>query len=328
MTIAFLCPACSQVLDPSGTTGMVCPACRYEVPHTLGIPDLRAPNAHTSDWDRAIVESMVARFPQATYHELLEIRLKGAPTYGDLLGHEVPYFLTKAERGRRMIEMFQHRLVQYLGPIGNDAALDIGCGSGAGLLALTPAYKRVVGVDPSLPDLLLARKVLDTAGVLNVCLVQAHGQRLPFPDGSFDYTNALNVLEHVFELSGILSEVRRVLKPGGGFGADSRNRFDLFLPEPHVKIRWVGLMPRHWAKYYVRWRRGVQYEGTYLFSLGELRRALHRHFGQQHRVVFPSVHAYGSPSWVNRWLQLVERVPILSNLALWIFPSHLVLAWR
>jgi len=328
VTLSLICPACGRTLDRSLVQRAVCTGCRLEYSETLGIPDLRGPGAVTPEWDVAIVEQMVACYPQATYAELIDIRLRGAPTFGDLIGHEVGYLLTQTERGRRMVGMFQTRLAQYFGPTARAAALDIGCGSGASLPPLGERYDQVVGIDPSLPDLILARKALEIEGVANVQLVQAFGQRLPFPDGSFDYVNALNVLEHIFDLSAVLCEAHRVLRPAGGFGADSRNRFDLFLPEPHVKIRWVGLMPRRWAKSYVQWRKGVGYDATRLLSYAELRRELRGLFRQRYKVVLPYVSAYGSPAWIDEWLSRLERVPILRDLALWVFPSHLVLAQR
>ena len=39
--------------------------------------------------------------------------------------------------------------------------------------------------------------------------------RLPYPDAGIDAVMAFNVLEHIFNYSSLLSEIRRVLKPGG-----------------------------------------------------------------------------------------------------------------
>jgi SAM-dependent methyltransferase len=326
MALTIICLTCGRPLDLSALDVATCSRCGQRYPMTFGIPDLRGPDAVNSPADAAIVEKMLALYPQTEFNELLDIRLRGALTYDDLRGHEIGYILALDERGREMVAMFQKRAAEYFRLLGKAAALDIGCGSGAGLLALGRCYGFVVGVDPSLPDLLLARKALETAGIANFQLVQAYGQRLPFAEHSFDYINALNVLEHVFEPEQLLGEAFRTLRPDGIFAADSRNRFDLFLPEPHVKIRWVGLVPRGWQKRYVRWRLGVGYDATRLLSYGGLRRGLRRSFGRGYRIVFPYVNAYGCPAWVNPWLRRLERLPLLSAIALTVFPSHLALA--
>ena len=63
--------------------------------------------------------------------------------------------------------------------------------------------------------------------------------------------------------------------------------------------------------------------GTYGFEA-----AAQRYFGKSWRIVFPLVTAYGQPPQVDRLLALIERIPGLRTMLLWVFPSHLVLAKR
>jgi SAM-dependent methyltransferase len=81
-----------------------------------------------------------------------------------------------------------------------DAALDVGCGTGSFLPVLARYAEHVVGVDP----------LAEEGGEL----VRASAEDLPFDPGSFDVVVALDVLEHVDDFTA-LSEVRRVLRPGG-----------------------------------------------------------------------------------------------------------------
>jgi cyclopropane fatty-acyl-phospholipid synthase-like methyltransferase len=88
--------------------------------------------------------------------------------------------------------------------------LDLGCG--AGMLALLKRKGVVLtGVDVS-PECVLAarRNGYDTT-------LTAELSHLPFADASFDYVVSLDVLGHVGfeEKDAVLSEVRRVLRPGG-----------------------------------------------------------------------------------------------------------------
>ncbi len=322
------CPSCSQPLEEHEAAPLECRECGQTYSQTLGIPDLRGPGFEDTASDQTIVKLLRDAYKTASYEELLTIRIKNAPTYGDLIGHEVDYLRGEAARSELMIKMFRRQLRSNFGAGNTGTALDLGSGTGTSLPLLAEIFEQVVGLEPSLPECILAKKYLETNGVENVRLVQAYGQHIPFKTGVFDFVSALNVLEHVFELRQVLDEVHRTLGDGGQFAGDSRNRFDLFTPEPHVKIRWVGLLPRKWAPAYVRLRRGVGYESTYLLSYRELKRGLQSAFGHHHRVTFPQVTAYGLSPTLDQWVQRISRIPALNSLTLWVFPSHLALAHK
>jgi ubiquinone/menaquinone biosynthesis C-methylase UbiE len=159
---------------------------------------------------------------------------------------------------------------------GRRVACEIGCGRGDGLPALARDFDHVVGVDVNLPSLLGAAKLISERRLSNVTLVQASAHELPFPDRAFNYIQAINVIEHVFRPQHFFAEIKRVLSPSGVFCGDSRNRFDLFFPEPHAKLMWVGFLPRQLMAPYVRMRAGRSYGGVNLLSYFELERALTR----------------------------------------------------
>lgn len=86
--------------------------------------------------------------------------------------------------------------------------LDVGCGTGANLLLLSQ-YGDAEGVDVSEDALAFCRE----RGLEKVKL--GSGEALPYDDGTFDLVTALDVVEHMDDDLAGLSEMRRVLRPGG-----------------------------------------------------------------------------------------------------------------
>ena len=89
------------------------------------------------------------------------------------------------------------------------AVLDVGCGEGELAARMTQELEAaVVAVDqsPRMVELTRARDV--DARIADV-------QSLPFPDASFDVVLAAWMLYHVPDLPHALSEISRVLRPGG-----------------------------------------------------------------------------------------------------------------
>jgi SAM-dependent methyltransferase len=113
-------------------------------------------------------------------------------------GLEPPYF-----------ELRRRFLREHVRP--RDRTLDLGCGDGrfTGLLAAVGA--RPIGADVAEAALRHARA---TYPEIEFVLVPVDG-RLPLEDGAFDVVWASEVIEHVADTARWLSEVRRVLRPGG-----------------------------------------------------------------------------------------------------------------
>ncbi|HUH36923.1 MAG TPA: class I SAM-dependent methyltransferase [Spongiibacteraceae bacterium] len=106
-----------------------------------------------------------------------------------------------------------------------DRVLDLGCGEGRHVIgAYATADVTAIGVDLSLRDLRTARdRFRDFAEPDNprkqFGLAVTDGLALPFADASFDAVICSEVLEHIPDYRGVLTEIRRVLKPGGLFCA-------------------------------------------------------------------------------------------------------------
>jgi ubiquinone/menaquinone biosynthesis C-methylase UbiE len=95
--------------------------------------------------------------------------------------------------------------------------LDVGCGPGSitrGLAERLPAGQ-VVGLDLSRETLESARRDAAARGLMNLRYEEGSVYELSFPDGSFDVAYAHQVLQHLRERGLALSEMLRVVKPGG-----------------------------------------------------------------------------------------------------------------
>jgi len=94
--------------------------------------------------------------------------------------------------------------------------VEIGCNWGRWCIAAARAGYRPIGIDPSLKGIRAARRVAAQLGVDALYLV-ADGRYLPFPDSVIDQVFSYSVLQHLSKehVQLILTEVHRVLKPGG-----------------------------------------------------------------------------------------------------------------
>lgn len=102
-------------------------------------------------------------------------------------------------------------------------ALDIGCGGGFLAEEFARLGCRVVGVDPSTVSIETARRHATGIG-LDVDYRVGSGEQLPVADGDFDLAYCCDVLEHVTDLDGVVSEISRALRPDGIFLFDTINR--------------------------------------------------------------------------------------------------------
>jgi len=117
--------------------------------------------------------------------------------------------LMTAGLDRRWRDATARRVVRH-----GDAVLDAACGTGDLALAdLRAGAARVVGID-------FSERMLELAAHKSSAIEWVQGDlcRLPFPDGSFQAVTIGFGLRNVADREGALSELRRVLAPGGRLG--------------------------------------------------------------------------------------------------------------
>ena len=114
------------------------------------------------------------------------------------------------------------RLVVQAAPVAG-RVLDVGCGRKGFPLDRAPEQLRLFGVDPD-ESAVACHEILSLRAA-------AHGERLPFTDGSFDLVCCGWVLEHVDRPRGFVSEICRVLAPGG--------RFAFVTPNARNPVTWM-----------------------------------------------------------------------------------------
>ena len=126
--------------------------------------------------------------------------------------------------------------LRKLEPSVGEAILDLGCGTGRIAIAaqeMVGPTGRVVGVDPC-PEMLERAKAL---GLRETCAGSL--EDLPFQDRTFDVVTCGYAIRYAENLERTLSEIRRILRPGGRLLL-----LEMFWPE--------GAFPRLLVAGYVR----------------------------------------------------------------------------
>ena len=119
-----------------------------------------------------------------------------------------------AENETSLINAYYARpaILALAGDVTGRRILDAGCGSGPLFAALRDRGAILTGFDSSAGMLEQARQRLGDGADLQVADL---GSPLPFPDGAFDDVIASLVLHYLEDWGPALTELRRVLTPGG-----------------------------------------------------------------------------------------------------------------
>lgn len=171
------------------------------------------------------------------YSDLAESWWDDSSPFKDLLHLNDPRF-----------RFFERHVSSWQGKV----VLDLGCGGGFVSEELVRRGATVIGVDPAAALVEIARKHAQSEG-MQIDYKVGVGEAIPCADEFFDVVVCVDVLEHVHDLEKVLSEVRRVLKPGGLFLFDTINKTWFSFLWMIVALEWIaGRIPRgthDWRKF-------------------------------------------------------------------------------
>lgn len=131
-------------------------------------------------------------------------------------------------RQRKSFYLWLTRVMNRVRPLSNALLLDVACGEGELVRVARNCGSIAIGIDISATA--LKRSQLRDA-------VLADGEKLPFPEGSFDWVTCIGSLEHYVNPDIGASEIARVLKREGRSCILLPNAYSLFGNIRHVLQR-------------------------------------------------------------------------------------------
>lgn len=165
-----------------------------------------------------------------------------------------------------MRDVWNAQFHQKLSAVGvtvrrGQAVLDVCCGQG-----FLGGYFDARGAEVIFTDLSLhqLRALADRSESAGMCMCNSDILKLPFPDATFNYIVGNSFLHHLSDVPAALTEMRRVVKPGGSV---------LLLHEPSISANWWETFPVSLVKD-TTYRTG--FSDLWQFSASELEALLER----------------------------------------------------
>lgn len=324
----YICPACRVAVSPIAE-GFQCGACGKTYPVICGIPDFRIrPDRYLSFEDeRAKAMRLFEYARRASFEELVDFYYSITDDVPSTLAPKFARYVHDAPRRAT-------RILDILAPEDGDGILlDVGCGSGGGLVAAPGRFAARVGVDIGLRWLVIGQKRLAEMDI-QATLVCADVAALPFADGGFTHIVADDLIEHSYDPEAAIAAMAHQLRPGGKLWVSAINRFWIG-PHPAVHIWGAGLMPKPVRSRVTRMLRGVDsLRNIEMVSSGGILRA-GRRSGMQ--VVLARARSFGAqgaahPSgFVRRIVSIYERLvtwPVFGAILFRIGPAFEILFRR
>lgn len=132
--------------------------------------------------------------------------------------------------------------------------VDVGTGTGFIAAGLAPRAARVIGVDSSPAMLGVAAGNLTALGLANATLVEGSVDALPLADDSVDAAVANMVLHHAPDPTAMLTEMARVVRPGGVVAVTDEVEHSYEWMRTEQADLWLGFAETDVAQFFTRSR--------------------------------------------------------------------------
>ena len=316
---SFVCPRCRGSLEEL-PSAYACAACALEFPILHGIPDFRLrSDAYLSLEEERAKAKRLAEHQAPSFAERLAFYYT---ITDDVTSEQAQRFMAYNHNGPALARPS----LDHLQPRTGQRFLDLGCGSGGGLLAAADSGAALIGVDIALRWLVLCKTRLEEQGV-EALLVCADVEALPFAPGSFDRVLANDLLENAYDVPKALACMAQAMAPGAELWASGSNKYGLG-PHPSTRLWCVGFLPSGLRSALLRRLRGVDsLRHVQLISplgLGRLARRLGLRCKRLAPKQIPTggdlKYAGADRFWVGLYARL-SRLPFLSQLMLLLGPA-------
>ncbi len=198
-------------------------------------------------------------------------------------------------------------LAGYVPDLASKQILDLGSGRGAFLIEAARRGAQATGLEPY--NVYVEKTLADAAlAGVSIKVEQGVAEALPFPNGTFDFINISEVIEHIENPDRMLEEIHRVLKPDGWAYISVPNRFGL--KDQHFHLYFVNWLPRSVSDLFI----GIFGTHKDYEAKGSGRQRL----ADMHYYTFARVHALISEHGFDVSdirLKRIARMPLLKRIA-------------
>jgi 2-polyprenyl-3-methyl-5-hydroxy-6-metoxy-1,4-benzoquinol methylase len=172
----------------------------------------------------------------------------------------------RQQKARKILAVLNN---YYNGQIQEFTVLDMGCSTGIISSYLAPSFASVTGIDIDEPAIDYAINRIKTSSTQ---FYLRDAINTGFADESFDIVICAHIYEHLPCPHKLLSEIKRVLRPGGVCYFAAENRLNFW--EAHYYLPFLSLIPKPLAHFYLRFTRKGKFYYENLLTYWGLKRLI------------------------------------------------------